>query len=78
MQGQYFVCVTGNGVGGGVARVFAAQFQRPAIFLGDAGSHFVGTCWRCCRDGTFYRPGEQTHLPVLIPLLVLAVPLLIW
>ena len=52
------------------------NFKPASIFLGDAGSHFVGFMLAVLPIlGTFYRSSEQTHLPVLIPLLVLAVPL---
>jgi len=76
MQGQYFVCVTGMALAGVLLGFLPHNFKPARIFLGDAGSHFVGYMLAVLPVmGTFYRPGEQTHLPVLIPLLVLAVPL---
>jgi UDP-GlcNAc:undecaprenyl-phosphate GlcNAc-1-phosphate transferase len=60
-------------------------FNRPpaSIFMGDAGSHLLGFLLAVIGAlTTFYAPGEtlagpmsQTHAPVLIPLLVLAIPI---
>lgn len=76
IQGQYFVCLTGLALAGALLGFLPHNFKPASIFLGDAGSHFVGYMLAVLPVmGTFYRSGEQTYLPVLIPLLVLAVPL---
>lgn len=76
LQGQYFVCLMGLTLAGALLGFLPHNFKPASIFLGDAGSHFVGYVLAVLPVmGTFYRPGEQTHLPVLIPLFVLAVPL---
>lgn len=76
IQEQYFVCLTGLALAGALLGFLPHNFKPATIFLGDAGSHFVGYMLAVLPVmGTFYQPGEQTHLPVLIPLLVLAVPL---
>ena len=76
IQGQYFVCVTGLALAGALLGFLPHNFKPATIFLGDAGSHFIGYMLAILPIlGTFYRQGTPTHLPVLIPLLVLAVPL---
>ena len=76
IQGQYFVCVTGLVLAGALLGFLPHNFKPATIFLGDAGSHFIGYVLAVLPVlGTFYRTGEPTRLPVLIPLFVLAVPL---
>ena len=76
IQQQYFVCVIGLALAGALLGFLPHNFKPATIFLGDAGSHFVGYMLAVLPVlGTFYRQGTPTHLPVLIPLLVLAVPL---
>jgi UDP-GlcNAc:undecaprenyl-phosphate/decaprenyl-phosphate GlcNAc-1-phosphate transferase len=76
MQHQYFVCLMAMTLAGALLGFLPHNFKPATIFLGDAGSHFVGymlAVLPICV--TFYRHGTPTLLPVLIPLLVLAVPL---
>ena len=76
IQQQYFVCLLAVAFAGALLGFLPHNFKPASIFLGDAGSHFIGYMLAVLPVmGTFYRPGELTHLPVLIPLLVLAVPL---
>ena len=76
IQHQFFVCVIGLALAGALLGFLPHNFKPATIFLGDAGSHFVGYMLAVLPVlGTFYRQGTPTHLPVLIPLLVLAVPL---
>ena len=76
VQGQFFVCLLAVAFAGALLGFLPHNFKPATIFLGDAGSHFVGYMLAVLPImGTFYRPGEPTILPVLIPLLVLAVPL---
>jgi UDP-GlcNAc:undecaprenyl-phosphate/decaprenyl-phosphate GlcNAc-1-phosphate transferase len=76
MQNQYFVCLLALALAGALLGFLPSNFKPATIFLGDAGSHFVGYMLAVLPVmGTFYREGTPTHLPVLIPLLVLAVPL---
>ena len=76
MQHQYFVCLLAMALAGALLGFLPYNFKPATIFLGDAGSHFVGFLLAVLPIlGTFYRAGTPTHLPVLIPLLVLAVPL---
>jgi UDP-GlcNAc:undecaprenyl-phosphate GlcNAc-1-phosphate transferase len=77
MQHQFFVCLLAMALAGALLGFLPHNFKPATIFLGDAGSHFVGymlAVLPICV--TFYHRGSTpTLLPVLIPLLVLAVPL---
>ena len=76
IQQQYFVCLIALALAGALLGFLPHNFKPATIFLGDAGSHFVGymlAVLPICV--TFYRHGTPTLLPVLIPPLVLAVPL---
>jgi UDP-GlcNAc:undecaprenyl-phosphate GlcNAc-1-phosphate transferase len=76
LQQQYFVCLLGLALAGALLGFLPYNFKPATIFLGDAGSHFVGYMLAVLPIlGTFYQPWSPTMLPVLIPLLVLAVPL---
>ena len=76
IQGQYFVCLLALALAGALLGFLPSNFKPARIFLGDAGSHFIGFMLAVLPIlGTFYQPGTPTLLPVLIPLLVLAVPL---
>ena len=76
IRGQYFVTLLGA-VTCGVACGFLL-FNRPpaSIFMGDAGSQFLGFCLGVLGASTTYFVGGETPTiaPVLIPLLILAVP----
>lgn len=77
IQHEFFVCLLAVALAGALFGFLPHNFKPASIFLGDAGSHFVGymlAVLPICV--TFYRHGTTpTLLPVLIPLLVLAVPL---
>jgi UDP-GlcNAc:undecaprenyl-phosphate GlcNAc-1-phosphate transferase len=76
IQDQYFICLLALALAGALLGFLPANFQPARIYLGDAGSHFIGFMLAVIPVmGTFYHEGTPTHLPVLIPLLVLAVPL---
>lgn len=76
IQQQYFVCLLSIALAGALLGFLPHNFKPASIFLGDAGSHFIGYMLAVLSImGTFYRQGEPTYLPVLIPLLVMAVPL---
>ncbi len=76
IQQQYFVAVLAFALAGALLGFLPHNFKPATIFLGDAGSHFIGYMLAVLPVlGTFYHEYQATHLPVLIPLLVLAVPL---
>jgi UDP-GlcNAc:undecaprenyl-phosphate/decaprenyl-phosphate GlcNAc-1-phosphate transferase len=56
---------------------FLVHNRPPArIFMGDAGSTFVGLMLACLTlAGTFYEPGQGSRHVLLAPLCILAVPL---
>jgi UDP-GlcNAc:undecaprenyl-phosphate/decaprenyl-phosphate GlcNAc-1-phosphate transferase len=61
----------------GACAGFLRYNAAPAkIFLGDAGSLFVGFVMACATVlVTYYNPSKASHLAIGIPLLVLAIPL---
>jgi len=77
VQHQYFVCVLALALAGALFGFLPHNFKPAKIFLGDSGSHFIGFMLAVLPIMTTFYHGETTptHLPVLIPLLVLAVPL---
>lgn len=77
VQHQYFVCLLALALAGALLGFLPHNFKPARIFLGDSGSHFIGYMLAVLPVlTTFYREKTApTHLPVLIPLLVLAVPL---
>ena len=77
VQHQYFVCVLALALAGALLGFLPHNFKPATIFLGDAGSHFIGFMLAVLPVITTYYHDDQTptRLAVLIPLLVLAVPL---
>ena len=69
--GAFFLIVAGSLIG------FLCHNWSPArIFMGDAGSYFLGFSIACMTLlGTFYSPEDQNQHVILAPLCVLAVPL---
>lgn len=69
--GGFFLIVAGSLVG------FLCHNWSPArIFMGDAGSYFLGFTIACMTLlGTFYSPTDRDRHVILAPLCVLAVPL---
>lgn len=77
MREQYFVAVLAASVCGASLGFLFFNWPPATIFMGDAGSHFLGYLLAVTGAlATFYNPGEgMTRLSVLIPLLVLSVPI---
>lgn len=77
VQDQYFVCLLALALAGALLGFLPSNFQPAKIYLGDAGSHFIGFMLAVLPIlTTFYTETvTPTRWPVLIPLLVLAVPL---
>lgn len=69
--GGFFLIVAGSLMG------FLCHNWSPArIFMGDAGSYFIGFSIACMTLlGTFYTPADESQHVILAPLCVLAVPL---
>ena len=80
-QGQYLVALIAFLTFGALAGFVPYNFPRARAFLGDAGSHLVGYLLSVLAIlPHFYSSRHRRPLAVLIPLLVLAVPLidLVW
>jgi UDP-GlcNAc:undecaprenyl-phosphate GlcNAc-1-phosphate transferase len=77
LHGQFFVATLGAVICGAAIGFLVYNSPPATIFMGDAGSHFLGFCLATLGVLTnFYMTHEsQTLAPMLIPLLVLAVPL---
>ena len=77
-RGQHFVTTLACATAGATAAFLC--FNRPpaTIFMGDSGSHFLGYMLALlCILTTFYHHVDSpTPFPVLIPLMILAVPLM--
>ncbi|MCK5804918.1 MAG: undecaprenyl/decaprenyl-phosphate alpha-N-acetylglucosaminyl 1-phosphate transferase [Lentisphaeria bacterium] len=76
-RGQHFVSVWAALTFGAACGFLVFNKPKASIFMGDAGSHFLG--FNLAVLGamtTFYSPSDsQTIAPVLIPLFVLGLPL---
>jgi UDP-GlcNAc:undecaprenyl-phosphate GlcNAc-1-phosphate transferase len=76
-DGQYLVALTAFLTFGALVGFLPHNFPRARAFLGDAGSHLIGYLLAVLAIlPHFYTVQRPRHLAVLIPLLVLAVPLL--
>ncbi|MBN1917089.1 MAG: undecaprenyl/decaprenyl-phosphate alpha-N-acetylglucosaminyl 1-phosphate transferase [Verrucomicrobia bacterium] len=73
---QYFVSAMLAALVGAVVGFLVYNVHPASIFMGDAGSLFLGYMLAVLTIlGTYYRPGHPTTFPVVVPLVVLAVPL---
>lgn len=76
-RGQYYVATLAASVCGVAVGFLFYNWPPASIFMGDCGSHFLGYMLAILGAmTTFYVPGETpSYAPVLIPLLVLALPI---
>jgi len=73
---QYFVSAMLAALVGAVVGFLFFNRHPASIFMGDAGSLFLGSTLAALTIlGTFYRSGHPTLFPVVMPLVVLAIPL---
>ena len=74
---QYFVGAMLAAFTGAVVGFLFYNVHPASIFMGDAGSMFLGYMLAVLTIlGTYYRPAENpTTFPVIVPLVVLAIPL---
>jgi len=84
LRHQYFVAALGASVWGAAAGFLVFNHPPATIFMGDAGSHFLGyvlavtgvlTTFYTPAEGALAGPHSPTLAPLLIPPLVLAIPL---
>lgn len=76
-RGQYFVAALGSATAGTAIGFYFFNRYPASIFMGDSGSHFLGFVLAVMGALTlFYQPETTpTIAPLLIPILVLAVPI---
>lgn len=75
-SGQFFLATSLLIVCGMLAGFLCFNFHPASIFMGDCGSQLLGYLMAVFTIlETFYSPRFPTHFPVLMPLLILAVPL---
>jgi len=76
MQGQYFVCAALAAFVGALLGFLRYNLHPAQIFMGDAGSMFVGF-WMGVLTvlNTYYNAGKNTPIAVAVPLLILGVPI---
>ncbi len=76
LQGQVFTALMLAALVGALAGFLRYNFYPASIFMGDAGSLFMGYVLACLTlVGSYVVPGSPRVLPVILPLLVLGVPL---
>lgn len=76
LSGEYYMLLVFALLAGSVLGFWRYNFPRASIFLGDSGSTHLGFLLAALMIlGTYYRQGVPTQLPILMPLIVLAVPL---
>ncbi|NOX98083.1 MAG: undecaprenyl/decaprenyl-phosphate alpha-N-acetylglucosaminyl 1-phosphate transferase [Nitrospirae bacterium] len=75
-QGQLFVSVILLIFAGSLTGFLPYNFRPATIFMGDAGSMFIGFILATLTVlNTFYTQDSPTFLPVVMPLLILGVPI---
>ena len=75
-QGQFFVSAILLIFAGSLSGFLPYNFRPATIFMGDAGSMFVGFLLAALTVlNTFYTQESPTLLPVIMPLLILGVPI---
>jgi len=76
LQGQVFTALMLAALVGALLGFLRYNFYPASIFMGDAGSLFMGYVLACLTlVGSYVVPGSPGLLPVILPLLVLGVPL---
>jgi len=75
-QHQTFTSIAVLAFAGALLGFLRYNFNPAKIFLGDAGSMFIGYMLAVLTiTASYYREGFPTHLPVAMPILILAVPI---
>ena len=76
MQGQYFSALVLLALAGSILGFLIYNFNPSKIFMGDAGSLFIGyTLAALTVSSSYITRQSASQLPVVIPVLVLGVPL---
>jgi len=75
-QHQTFTSIALLAFAGALLGFLRYNFNPAKIFLGDAGSMFIGYILAVLTiTASYYKEGLPTHLPVVMPILILAVPI---
>jgi len=75
-QEQTFTSIALLAFAGTLLGFLRYNFNPAKIFLGDAGSMFIGYILAVLTIiASYYKEGFPTHLPVVMPILILAVPI---
>ena len=75
-QGQYFSALLLLALAGSIAGFLRHNFNPSSIFMGDAGSLFLGFMLSALTVSTSYATTRSvSQLPIVVPVLVLGVPL---
>ena len=75
-QQQTFTSIVILAFAGALLGFLRYNFNPAKIFLGDAGSMFIGYMLAVLTiTASYYKEGFPTHLPVVMPILILAVPI---
>jgi UDP-GlcNAc:undecaprenyl-phosphate GlcNAc-1-phosphate transferase len=76
IQGQYFIALLAFPLSGAISGFLPFNVYPARAFLGDAGSLFIGVMLASiAMMETFYQTGSGSAVPVVAPLIILAVPL---
>jgi len=75
-QHQTFTSIAILAFAGALLGFLRYNFNPAKIFLGDTGSMFIGYILAVLTiTASYYKKGLPTHLPVVMPILILAVPI---
>lgn len=73
---QYFISLVLLALAGSILGFLRYNFPPASIFMGDAGSMFLGYTLACLTvAATFYSAESRTFFPVILPVVVMAIPL---
>lgn len=76
LAGEYYMLLLFGLLGGAAMGFWFFNFPRASIFLGDSGSTTIGYLFAVLTIlCTWYDSGVPTHLPILMPAIVLGVPI---
>jgi UDP-GlcNAc:undecaprenyl-phosphate GlcNAc-1-phosphate transferase len=75
-QGQLFMAAILAAFTGSVLGLLAANFHPASIFMGDAGSQFIGFILGTLTiTASYVTAGSVSLLPVIVPVIILSIPL---
>jgi UDP-GlcNAc:undecaprenyl-phosphate GlcNAc-1-phosphate transferase len=76
LQGQVFFGLMLAALAGSASGFLHFNFHPAKCFMGDSGSLFLGYHFGVLTVlGSYVVPGSASHLPVVVPILVLSIPL---